>query len=89
MLAVVHSRHSTAALLTEDHLCCANKKSGIKAAVAVLSSPIILLTVRHMKIQNNGWLQHDNPDVVFSLANFQNTCLIITATSNRYVLQKD
>lgn len=46
---------STAALLTEDHLYQAvQTKSGVKAAVAVLSSCITLLTVGCMKIQNTG-----------------------------------
>lgn len=55
MLAVAHSTHSTAALLTEDHLYQAvQTKTGVKAAVAVLSSPIVLFTVRYMKIQNTG-----------------------------------
>lgn len=82
VLAVVHSTHSAVVLLTEDHLYQAvQTKTGVKAAVAVLSL-IILFTVRYMKIQNTGWLQLDNPDVVFSLPNFQNTCLII-ATSKK------
>lgn len=84
-----HTQHCCIALRGPSVPGCANKNSGVSAAVAELSSPIILLTVRYTKIQNTGSLQLDNPDAVFSPPNFQCTCSIITTSSNMYLLQKD
>lgn len=91
MFAVVHStlKHCCISHGGPYVLGCANKKYRVEAAVAVISTPIILLTVIYNKTQCTGQLQLDNPDVVFSTLYFKYICLILTTSSKKYILQKD
>lgn len=66
--AVVHStlKHCCISHRGPSVLGRANKKCKVKAAVSVISSFIILLTVIYKKPLSTGQLLTDNPDMFFS-----------------------